>query len=43
MARAVELVQNTKPARMFRDYRHFNDNVLESAKLLKDSLSQFIT
>lgn len=43
MARASELIQNTKPARISRDYRHFNDNVLKSAKLLKDSLSQFIT
>lgn len=43
MAKGIEFVQNTRPARITREYRHFNANVLESAKVLEHSLSAFIT
>lgn len=43
MAKGIEFVQNTRPARITREYRHFNANVLESAKVLEHSLSEFIT
>lgn len=43
MAMGIEHVQNAKPARISKEYRHFNNHVLESAKVLEHSLSEFIT
>lgn len=43
MAAGIDYVQNVKPARISNEYRHFNDHVLKSAKVLEHSLSEFIT
>lgn len=43
MGKGIEFVKNTKSAKVLKEYRNFNDHVLKSAKVLRHSLSEFIT